>query len=60
MCLGLQLLVLAPGNHLLKFKSKNKLKRFKKKVSKIFIVTLLQKTIKHLQEVDSVVNSLDF
>lgn len=67
MCPGLQLLVLgkremfcgvASGNNLLKFKRKNKFKMFKKAVSKIFIVTLHQKTIKHLQEVDSVVNSL--
>lgn len=35
---------------------KNKFKRFKKAVSKIFIVALHQMTIKHLQEADSVVN----
>lgn len=35
---------------------KNKFKRFEKAVSKIFIVTLHQMTIKHLQEVDGVVN----
>lgn len=67
MCRGLQLLVLdkkkmfcgvASGDNLLKFKRKNKFKMFKKAVSKIFIVTLHKKTIKHLQEVDSVVNSL--
>ncbi len=35
---------------------KNKFKRFKAAVSKIFIVALHQMTIKHLQEVDSVVD----
>lgn len=35
---------------------KNKFKRFKAAVSKIFIVAPHQMTIKHLQEADSVVN----
>lgn len=38
------------------FERKNKFKRFKKAVSTIFIVALHQMTIKHLQEVDNVVN----
>lgn len=43
LCLDLQLLVLASGNNLLKFKSKNKLKRLKKRKEDFFLSLLCSK-----------------